>query len=77
MLAIAITFNGGIHVNLVGSGKGAKSSAHQRRSRGSVGTGVHLGWTRFDLLSITVVAGYFDKDCRPSWKVSMLQISTE
>jgi len=40
MLAIAISINGGIHVNLVGSGEGTKSGAHQRRSRGLSGQGV-------------------------------------
>lgn len=50
--AIAITFGRGTHVNLVGSGKGAKCSAHQRRSR--VYWGDHLGWVRSDLLRITV-----------------------
>ena len=45
MLAIAITLNGGIRVNVVGSGKGAKSSARQRRSRGLSGQGVVWdGW---------------------------------
>lgn len=43
-LAIAITFSeGGIRVNLVGSGKRAKSGAHQRRSRVLSGQGGSSG----------------------------------
>lgn len=50
--AIAITFSGGTHVNLVGSGKGAKCSAHQRRSR--VYWRDHPGGVRSYFLCVTV-----------------------
>lgn len=62
---IAITFYGGIHVDLVGSGKGAKSLEPTREEawicRDGVGGwgwagvgGSHLGRMRFDLLCVTV-----------------------
>lgn len=49
-IAITITCNGGIHVDLVGSGKGAKSSAHQRRGRGLSGQGRGVIWVGHSLI---------------------------